>query len=107
MTTVRFIIGWTGDPGDEQSSFTIHAVRIHSDGTSERVTPDEARRLIVEERAASEVGVCFEEAEEPEPRPTTTCFRCGKDYRDRDMMPNPHGEGELCSDCYGWVLGDL
>ena len=30
---------------------------------------------------------------------TTTCFDCGNDYRDRDMMPLPD-EGELCAACW-------
>jgi predicted Zn-ribbon and HTH transcriptional regulator len=34
-----------------------------------------------------------------EERPTTTCARCGNEYRDRDMMPNPQGAGEVCCYC--------
>ena len=34
----------------------------------------------------------------PEPRPTTTCARCGKDFLDREMLPLPDG-GELCPGC--------
>ena len=31
---------------------------------------------------------------------TTTCYSCGNDHRDRDMMPNATGDGELCPACY-------
>lgn len=33
---------------------------------------------------------------------TTTCFHCGHDFADRDMMPLP-AEGELCPDCWETV----
>lgn len=31
-------------------------------------------------------------------RPTTTCWDCGQDYLDRDMLPLEE-EGEVCPKC--------